>query len=291
MSGLSQLRAALRLVARGYAGRGRVPPPPAAPRRRQAVERGGLRADRAAVARYLDATAGQALAGADALPPLFHTTWETGLALELLSNLEPALPLGAVVHAGSEILVPRPPRRDGVFRCRVELERLEPAADGLRLEVVARNWAQGDLLCTESRHRFRIRTGRGAPRGDRAPVELAGWTRAASWRLPGGAGRRFARASGDWNPIHLWPWTARPLGFRRPILHGFATAAMVAHAVCQRAGAAPVPLGRFAIAFRAPLALPGEAELWLHAQDGFRRFRVLDPSGERLFAEGEVGGG
>ena len=62
-----------------------------------------------------------------------------------------------------------------------------------------------------------------------------GWAELARWPLPAGAGRRYARVSGDYNPIHLWPWTARPFGFRAPILHGYATAARTAHAlIAQR---------------------------------------------------------
>jgi hypothetical protein len=36
-------------------------------------------------------------------------------------------------------------------------------------------------------------------------------------------GRLYARLSGDYNPIHLWPWSARLLGFKRPIIHGMHT--------------------------------------------------------------------
>lgn len=45
----------------------------------------------------------------------------------------------------------------------------------------------------------------------------------ATWDLPGTLGRRYARVSGDWNPIHLSSLTARPFGYRRPIAHGMWT--------------------------------------------------------------------
>lgn len=289
---LAQLRAALRLVARGYSARGK----PAPPRPGQWVERAGIRTEPAAQLRYLAATAGRPLAAAvesGAMPPLYPATWETLLALELLSALEPALPLGAMVHAGSDILVPRPPTPGEALSCRLELARAEAAPDGMRLEVVARNRAGAGQLCTESTHRFRVRTGGGGrerPAAER--LDLTGWTRVEEWTLDGGAGRRYARVSGDWNPIHLWPWTARPLGFRRPILHGFCTAARVAHAACARFwNGDPRALRRFRVAFRAPLALPGAAVLWMQDEGTGHAFRVADPSGDRLFAEGALGGG
>ena len=38
-------------------------------------------------------------------------------------------------------------------------------------------------------------------------------------------GVRYARVSGDWNPHHLWPWSARLLGYKSPIVHGMWTVA------------------------------------------------------------------
>ncbi len=39
-------------------------------------------------------------------------------------------------------------------------------------------------------------------------------------KAPEDLGRRYAATSGDYNPIHLYAATARPFGFRRPIIHG-----------------------------------------------------------------------
>ena len=43
---------------------------------------------------------------------------------------------------------------------------------------------------------------------------------AALIRVPGDTGRRYAAVSGDRNPIHLYPLTARAFGFRRAMVHG-----------------------------------------------------------------------
>jgi len=45
----------------------------------------------------------------------------------------------------------------------------------------------------------------------------------AGWEVGSACGRRYAALSGDWNPIHLWPWSARLMGMRRPIIHGMHT--------------------------------------------------------------------
>jgi hypothetical protein len=78
-----------------------------------------------------------------------------------------------------------------------------------------------------------------------------------TWLLPGDLGRRYARASGDGNPIHLFDLTARPFGFRRHIAHGMWT---MARALAELSDRLPE---RFQadVAFKSPLALPATAQL------------------------------
>jgi hypothetical protein len=45
--------------------------------------------------------------------------------------------------------------------------------------------------------------------------------------FPLGIGRRYAHASGDYNPIHLTRWTAKLMGFKQAIAHG-----MYSKAIC-----------------------------------------------------------
>ena len=44
-------------------------------------------------------------------------------------------------------------------------------------------------------------------------------------QIPENLGRRFARASGDLNPHHLYAWTAKLLGYKKPVAHGMWTMA------------------------------------------------------------------
>src|SRR5918911_357128 len=61
--------------------------------------------------------------------------------------------------------------------------------------------------------------------GKRSPrtfaAARAGAPRApATWRLPGDLGRRYGGVSGDLNPIHMHPLSARLFGFPTAIAHG-----------------------------------------------------------------------
>jgi acyl dehydratase len=296
VSAAAHLRTLARLAARSLGSRGEAPPPFTAPRRRVAVEwRGELRAEW--VAAYLRATDGEripAFRGEGAVaPPTYCATWEATSALDLLAQTEIPLSLGGVIHLESEIFPLRPHRLGERVRARMELERAEATPRGVRLTVKSRSWNGAEQLCSEGSSLFLVRApDSGGPRPPReAAEEEPGWEELTRWALPGGAGRRYARASGDYNPIHLWGWTARPFGFRRPILHGFCTRALVAHALIERRlGGDPAALRRLRIAFRAPLLLPARVRLLLREEGGARTFRVMGEGDPSLHAEGSFVG-
>ncbi len=134
-----------------------------------------------------------------------------------------------------------------------------------------------------------------SPRGDRTRRreevdEPSTWEEIARWSLRGNHGRRYARVSGDYNPIHLWSLTARAFGFRRPILHGFCIEALAAHAlIAHRCGGDPTRLRRLQITFRAPLLLPSQASLRVGESPRGWRFQLLGApkdATEKLCAEG-----
>ncbi|QOR46237.1 MaoC family dehydratase [Trueperella pecoris] len=80
---------------------------------------------------------------------------------------------------------------------------------------------------------------------------------AGSLTLDSAAGRRWARISGDANPIHLTRLTAAPFGYSAPIAHGSALEAW-AHA-CVGVNGSSAASG--ASRFRAPTKLPNAVEL------------------------------
>ena len=92
----------------------------------------------------------------------------------------------------------------------------------------------------------------------------------ASWPVAPDDGRRYAALSGDWNPIHLWPWSARLMGMGRPIIHGMHT---LAHACAALERAHGAPLGRLDARFRTPVPL-GAAPV-LHADAAEEAYAVV----------------
>lgn len=270
------------------------------PSRKVAVEHQGLSLPGWRVQRYLGATRGADLwKDSPLLPPTISAIWETALVLELLASDGLPFPKRGLVHLGGELVVVRPLRRDDRVRCRVELDGLEGHARGLVLQLRCRSWSAAGQLAQENRTSLLVcgaEAPSGTPRGARSaaqerkgvgePVEAA-WREIAAWDLPARAGLTYARASGDFNPIHLWPWSARMFGFQRPILHGHCALAMVAHELVRATGR---ETRRLQARFRAPLELPARVELQIPAVEvsGAIPLRLVDARGPgKPFLEGE----
>ncbi len=95
----------------------------------------------------------------------------------------------------------------------------------------------------------------------------------ARWSVPADQGRRYARVSGDYSPIHLSGATARLFGFRSVIAHGMWT---MARALAELQDRLPDKY-EVAIDFVAPLPLPSAVEL--RATADAQHFEVVPADG------------
>jgi acyl dehydratase len=130
---------------------------------------------------------------------------------------------------------------------------LRPHPKGRVFDLVT-TVSAGDEVVWESTSTY-LRVGRG---DDAAPAagesfDLVPGT-GIEWRLPSGLGRRYASVSGDHNPIHLHPWSAKAFGFPRHIAHGMWSKA---HCVAAFAGRLP-DAATVEVEFKKPVFLPGK---------------------------------
>jgi acyl dehydratase len=104
------------------------------------------------------------------------------------------------------------------------------------------------------------------------------------WRVPGDAGRRYAAVSGDINPIHLHPATARLFGLPGAIAHG-----MWLKARCLAALEGSLA-GSYAaeVRFKLPVRLPSRVGFAAERSDGGWEFGLDDWSRGRPHLAGRV---
>ncbi|MFD7303325.1 MaoC family dehydratase [Streptomyces pharetrae] len=200
--------------------------------------------------------------GDDALPPTYPHILGFPPAMRLMSARAFPLPLLGLVHTSFDLTRYTALPATGEYALAVRVEGLAPHRRGTEATVLTVLRADGDVVW-ESRSTYlaRHRT-RHTPAGTPAPPEDTPGDTAlpalAEWRLGSDLGRRYAAASGDRNPIHLHPLTARVFGFPRPIAHG-----MWSVARCLAAHGTPDAV-RVRARFLAPVPLPGTVEFAAH---------------------------
>ncbi|MEU9173662.1 MaoC/PaaZ C-terminal domain-containing protein [Streptomyces sp. NPDC048420] len=216
--------------------------------------------------------------GEDALPVTYPHVLGFPLAMRLMSGRDFPLPLLGLVHTSIEITRYQAPAASGEYELTVYVDGLAPHRRGTEAAVVTELRVGEDVVWESvSTYLARHRTA-GPARGEqeREPERHEPLPALAEWRLAGDIGRRYGAASGDRNPIHLHPLTARLFGFPRAIAHGMWTVAR-----CLAAHGTPQAV-LVRAEFRAPVLLPGTVT---YAADG-ERFELC--GGERVHVSGSV---
>jgi acyl dehydratase len=222
------------------------------------VARSGVLPDRARLAAY-DRVCGFRLN--DELPITYPHLLVFGLQVALLTAADFPFPMIGLVHVANRISQTRPLRADEPLVVRTHAANLRPHERGTQFDLVSEALADGEPVWQETSTYLR----RTKESGERRPREDEPVGRPdAVWRVPGDIGRRYAEVSGDRNPIHLHPLTARLFGFRRAIAHGmWSLARCVAFYEGRPAGAYTVDAR-----FKLPILLPASVALSA-GEDGF----------------------
>jgi len=80
-------------------------------------------------------------------------------------------------------------------------------------------------------------------------------------------GRKYAKVSGDYNPIHLYPYTAKLLGFKKAIAHGMYSKALAVSKVAQHTQFYKRSCSIKCV-FMLPIMLPLNTELLIQGPQG-----------------------
>ncbi len=233
----------------------------------------GVSADVRAIADYCR-VCGFALR--DRMPPTYPHVLSFPLQMELMASGSFPFPLLGLVHLDDAITQHRPIAigEPVDFDVRAEDLRGHPKGTAFSL-VVEAHAADGELVWTETGTILHRGGGDPAARRSDGPEALEPSVPAGSeWSLPGDLGRRYAGVSGDRNPIHMHPLTARAFGFPRPIAHGMWS---MSRCLAQLEGRLPDSFST-AVSFRKPVSLPGRVRFAsVTRDDGSTGFEIRGP--------------
>ncbi|WP_424919168.1 MaoC/PaaZ C-terminal domain-containing protein [Streptomyces sp. wa1064] len=175
------------------------------------------------------------------------------LTMRLMTGHAFPLPVLGLVHTWIEITPHRAVAPAETLELTVYAEQLTAHRRGTEVTMATEARVSGELVWESrsgylSRHR---QAAQAAGPVTAVPPAAGSLPARAEWRLPGDLGRRYGSVSGDRNPIHLHPLTARLFGFPRAIAHGMWTVAR-----CLAEAGDPSSIRSVRAGFRAPVLLP-----------------------------------
>ncbi len=194
------------------------------------------------------------------------------LHMQLMTDAKFPFPAIGSVHLENTIIQHRPVAIG-------ETVSLALSADNLRKSTKGRAWDMnvtgkvGDEVVWESVSTY-LRVGGGDKQDGDPGMSLASVdAKGPVWRLPDNLGRRYGAVSGDRNPIHLYPLTAKALGFPRHIAHGMWSKARCIAALENRL----LDAVKVEVAFKKPIFLPGRAQFGAEATSTGYDFTLVNP--------------
>jgi len=195
----------------------------------------------------------------------------------ILSDPSFPFPMLGLIHFANSIKQYRPLLVSETFSVKCWLGKQFSHEKGQAFEILCEIRVGQELVWEESSvilHRGKV--GVGNPLDWPQPILLPN-AKKETWSMPANLGRKFAKVSGDYNPIHLYPFTAKLFGFPRNIAHGMWSLGK-ALAKYPKATEGPYEL---TVLFKTPVLLP--AQVVFREQEGSLgiEFDLVDKNEEK----------
>jgi acyl dehydratase len=252
--------------------------------RDEALVLAGRRVDRDRLAAY-DRVCGFDLS--DVLPPTYPHMLAFPLQLALMTSGSFPVPAIGLVHIANRIVQHRPILAGERLALRVWATPLVPHPRGRCFTLRSEAWVGPEKVWEESS--LNLARGRrdDSVEPPEGPPDSAALPQAAVWRLPADLGRRYGAISGDMNPIHVHPLSARLFGFPSAIAHGMWTKA---RCLAQLGRELPESF-TVEVAFRKPVLLPAKVTFAEGAPqaDATIAFGVRDARTDVVHLDGVLG--
>lgn len=231
-------------------------------------------------------------------PPMFHARVMRDLLFAVMQDPELGLDFRLLLHAAHDARFLRPLRPGQVATARGELVAVEERPHGVRLHTRMVALCAGEVAVQADSAFFVRRAAPPSPRPTASPpAPRPAPDRVLPLAIPPDQSLRYARASGDDNPLHTDPAWARAAGMPDVIVHGLCTMALAGNVVVRALAETPVDddprrLTRLAVRWARPVA-NGQAlqvRIWRGPRGG--RFEVVDADERAVITQGiaELGG-
>lgn len=206
------------------------------------------------------------------------------LQAEIFTHSGITFPLLGMIHLRNSITCYRQVfvTEVGDFSCELTGSRESDA--GLEFDLISKVHVAEELVWESvSTYLYRIeRTGRRV-----RPPKSNGmaWANPLHWHLNEDLGRRYAKASGDFNLIHLHPLLSKRFGFDRVLVHGMWSKA---RCIAQLQNNHEFKPCTFDVTFKIPLFMPADVSFSAIESENGKIFELRDLRGRRSYLSGEL---
>lgn len=239
----------------------------------------GVRIDPAKLAAYRECCGFPADSG---VPITYPQVLAGPIHIRILTH--PKFPIAAlgIVHMSNKIVQHAPIAPDATLNFTIRCDGNRWARKGVEFDILTEATIDGTKVWESVMTIFsrqRVPEGAGSEAADDKPTLPESYE---TWRIPADQGRRYAKASGDYNLIHLYPWTAKMFGFPRHIVHG-----MWSLARCAAAMPVPALPSRLSVSFRRPVLLPATVRFGDIGIEGGAAFAMMKKDEDKPYLTGD----
>jgi len=182
-------------------------------------------------------------------------------------------PAIGTVHVGNAITQHRPVSPQEKVDVSASAVNLRPHPKGKVFDLVTTVTSAGETVWESTSVYLRVGKKDDSAKAEGEPFDVVAGT-GLVWKLPGNLGREYAAVSGDHNPIHLYPLSAKAFGFKRQIAHGMWTKARSVAAFANR-----LPdHATVEVEFKKPVFLPGKVAFGSRVVEDGLDFSLTSPS-------------
>lgn len=193
-------------------------------------------------------------------------------------------PLLGIIHLKNTINCYQALKFTDEYQLECHVEHSELTSHGVEFVFVSNAYVSGKLVWQSiSTYLYRIETGGKRVRPPRAKALT--WDNPVYWHLSEDLGRRYAKASGDYNLIHLHPLLSKRYGFDRVLVHGMWSKA---RCIAELLPNTPHNPCRIDVQFKLPLFMPADVS-FAAVQDDCKekiQFELRDSRGRRSHLSG-----
>jgi len=229
----------------------------------------------------------------DYLPVLYPHVMAGSMHMNMLSHkLFPIRLLGSV-HLKNRIVQHQAIADDATMEIKSEIGAYRLVEKGVEFDFTTDVYVQGEKVWEEVSTYFQAGKfgGKENPSSEKS-FELESLNQpqeSGSWHVPNNRGKKYAKITGDYNPIHMSPLAAKLFGFKRDIAHGFGVLAEAIEysSAIEQAGGIEKPL-QVDVVFKGPVFLDSDVSIKQNKAQDSNRFDVYCASNPKPSICGSV---